>query len=82
MMDALDNRNLATLRRIWQEEPVMDRCSAPETWTPKLLAFVLRGMRKAGDEALLDQVAVRLERSFGSTVDVREGAQLVTPDAT
>lgn len=79
-MDAIDNRNLALLRRCWNESDTEMRGSCPSTWAEGLLQFVLRAMRKAGDEALLDQVSVRLERSFGSTHDVRAGAQLVTGD--
>lgn len=77
-MDAMDNRNFALLSRVFDEHPKDRTPSAhPRNWGSEFLANVLLAMRKAGDEALLDQVTVRLERSFGSTRDVRAGAALV-----
>lgn len=77
--DAIDNRNMQTLTDIVREQGVVAH-HLPSTWDAALLSAVLYAMRKAGDEALTDQVTVRLERSFSSTRDVRGGAALVIPD--
>ena len=76
-MDALDNRNLEILSEAWRNSGM--ESGRPRDWSDDLRSFVLAAMRKAGDEALLNQVTVRLERSFGSTHDVRAGAKLVSP---
>lgn len=80
MRDALDNRNIVILRRALEEtHGGLTISDDPYRWHPMLLGAVLRAMRKAGDEALFDQVHVRLERSFNAECDVRGGAQLVVP---
>ena len=79
-MDALDNRNLEILVQCWYagRAESMSCGTDPRGWDHRLRDAVLLAMRKAGDEALFNQVTVRLERSFGSTHDVRAGAKLVT----
>lgn len=81
MRDEIDNRNIQQLSRAHDEAPpsVRDNNSNPRNWDDGVLDMVLLAMRRAGDEALLDQVTVRLERSFGSTRDIREGAVLANP---
>lgn len=71
--DAIDNRNLVLLR----ETVSYAKQARDDTWPSGLLNTVLYAMRRAGDAAMKDQVTVRLERSFGSTHDVRAGAKLV-----
>lgn len=75
--DAIDNRNLALLRQIIRDAGQ----SHDEHWQSGLLNAVLYAMRRAGDDAMKDQVTVRLERAFGSTHDIREGATLATDTA-
>jgi hypothetical protein len=78
-MDAIDNRNLELLTQVYNDrDPAKNPGSVPPPKGWCELPLILLAMRKAGDEALLDQVTVRLERSFGSTQDVRAGAKLVT----
>lgn len=79
VMDAIDNRNMETLVRSWIEVPsYSEPTTNPRDWDDRLRMVVLLAMRKAGDEALTDQVTVRLGRAFGSTKDVRAGARIVT----
>lgn len=75
-MDSLDNRNMVILAEKVRAHDMGG--TSPRRWPIATLRPILDAMRQAGDEALLGQVTVRLERSFGSTHDVRAGAVLVT----
>jgi hypothetical protein len=77
--DDIDNRNMQTLRQTVSDSGACS-CDKPDAWPEGLRNIVLWAMRKAGDEALLDQVSVRLERAVFSTKDVRAGATLSIPE--